>query len=255
MDYISFGKGSEVLIILPGLGDGFITVKGMALPLALTYRNYAKRFKVYIFSRKSPLKDGYTTRDMAEDQAEAMKILNITKANIMGISQGGMIAQYLAIDYPQLLKILILAVTLSKQNETVKQVVSNWMEMAEAENYMDIVIDTSEKSYSENYLRKIRPFYPLLGRFKKPKDFNRFLVQANSCLNHNSHNELHRISCPTLIIGGGQDKILGSNSSFEIAKKVNNNELFIYDNLGHGAYEEARDFNKRVINFLLKSKI
>ena len=33
MDYISFGKGNKNLIIIPGLGDGLRTVKGMAIPL------------------------------------------------------------------------------------------------------------------------------------------------------------------------------------------------------------------------------
>lgn len=31
MDYISFGKGNKILIMLPGLGDGLKTVKGTAL--------------------------------------------------------------------------------------------------------------------------------------------------------------------------------------------------------------------------------
>lgn len=42
MDYVSFGKGNNVLIMLPRLADGLTTVKGMALTLALTYRAYAK---------------------------------------------------------------------------------------------------------------------------------------------------------------------------------------------------------------------
>ncbi|OLR64003.1 hypothetical protein BHF69_04055 [Anaerostipes sp. 992a] len=53
MYYVSFGKGTDNLIMLPGLGDGLTTVKGM-------------------------------------------------------------IAQYLAIDYPDLVEKLVLAVTLSK---------------------------------------------------------------------------------------------------------------------------------------------
>ena len=34
MDYISFGKGKKKLIMIPGLGDGLKTVKGMALPFS-----------------------------------------------------------------------------------------------------------------------------------------------------------------------------------------------------------------------------
>lgn len=51
--------------------------------------------------------ENYSTRDMAEDQAKAMKALGIANANVMGVSQGGMIAQYLAIDHPELVRKLI----------------------------------------------------------------------------------------------------------------------------------------------------
>ena len=249
MDYVSFGKGRDALIMLPGLGDGLTTVKGMAIPMAITYRMFACNYKVYIFSRKNYLPEGYSTRDMARDQAEAMKKLGISKAKVVGISQGGMIAQYLAIDYPELVEKLILAVTLSKQNEMVREAVTKWIGMAMQGSYKDLMIDTAEKSYSERYLRKYRRLYPLLGKIGKPKDFSRFMIQATSCIGHDAYAELENIICPVLVIGGDNDRIVGVNASYEIADKIKDCELFIYKGLGHAAYEEARDFNKRVQDF------
>jgi len=252
MEYISFGKGNDTLIILPGLGDGLSTVKGTALPFAIAYRAYAVNYKVYVFSRKNQLKEGYSTRDMAKDQAEAMNVLGISKADIMGVSQGGMIAQYLAIDYPNLVNKLVLVVTLSKQNETVQKLVGSWIEMAKNGDYKSLITDTAEKSYSEQYLKKHRFLYQLLGRVGKPKDFSRFLIQANSCIHHNAYYELDKIECPTLIVGGDSDKIVGSNSFVEITERIRSSELFIYIGVGHAAYEEAKDFNVRVLNFLTR---
>lgn len=249
MDYVSFGKGRDALIMLPGLGDGLTTVKGMAIPMAITYRMFACNYKVYIFSRKNYLPEGYSTRDMARDQAEAMKRLGISKAKVVGISQGGMIAQYLAIDFPELVEKLVLAVTLSKQNEMVREAVTKWIGMAMQGSYKDLMIDTAEKSYSERYLRKYRRLYPLLGKIGKPKDFSRFMIQATSCIGHDAYAELENIICPVLVIGGDNDRIVGVNASYEIADKIKNCELFIYKGLGHAAYEEARDFNKRVQDF------
>lgn len=252
MDYISFGKGEDILIMLPGLGDGLTTVKGMAVPMAMTYRMYARNYKVYIFSRKNHLEAGYSTRDMAADQARAMRILGISKAKVLGISQGGMISQYLAIDYPELVEKLVLAVTSPRQNGTIRVAAGNWVKLAEQRNYKGLMIDTAEKSYSENYLKKYRRLYPLLGKVGKPKDFSRFLIQAASCMEHDAYAKLERITCPTLIIGGDADKIVGQNSAHELADKINNSELFIYEGLGHAAYEEAEDFNDRVCGFLSK---
>lgn len=253
MDYISFGNGNRNLIMLPGLGDGLTTVKGLALVFSIMYRVYAKEFTVYVFSRKNHLPDGYSTREMAKDQAEAMTVLGISKADILGISQGGMIAQYLAIDHPALVNKLVLAVTSSKPNQITEKVVGGWMEMAMQGNYKNLMIDTAERSYSESYLKKYRRLYPFLGITGKPKSFQRFLIQAASCIGHNAHDELNKIICPVSVIGGDCDKIVGADAASAIADKISGSELFIYHGLGHAAYEEAKDFHGKVLDFLLRS--
>ncbi|MEE0059347.1 MAG: alpha/beta hydrolase, partial [Acutalibacteraceae bacterium] len=103
--------------------------------------------------------------------------------------------------------------------------------------------------YSEKYLKKSRWMFSLLSRVGKPKDFSRFITMANACLNHNCYDDLHKISCPTLVIGGADDKIVTANASAEIAKVIPDSQLYMYKGLGHATYEEAKDFNHRVIEF------
>lgn len=81
MEYIRFGKGSKKLIMIPGLGDGLKTVKGLAIPFAMLYRKYAADYTVYVFSRKNNLKQGSSTRDMAKDLVTAMNLLHIERAD------------------------------------------------------------------------------------------------------------------------------------------------------------------------------
>ena len=50
VDYIRFGGGQKTLVMIPGVGDGLKTVKGMALPFAFLYRSLAKDFTVYAVS-------------------------------------------------------------------------------------------------------------------------------------------------------------------------------------------------------------
>ena len=120
MDYISFGNGNKSLVIIPGLGDALKTVKGSAVTFALMYKLFAKDYKVYVFSRKNKLKQDCSTRDMATDLADVMNQLNITKAFVLGVSQGGMIAQYLAIDYPELVEKLVLAALKENAERTIQ---------------------------------------------------------------------------------------------------------------------------------------
>jgi len=114
MVYNVFGRGTEHLVLIPGLGDGLRTVKGMALAMAWLFRAYAREHRVWVFSRKDVLEPGTTTRGMARDLAEAMHRLGITEARVMGVSQGGVIAQWLAIDAPERVGRLAIAVSLAR---------------------------------------------------------------------------------------------------------------------------------------------
>ena len=252
MDYVCFGRGTEPLVILPGLSDGLHTVKGTAKRKALANRAYAKKYRVYILSRRNILPDGFTTRDMAGDVAFAMKQLGIARANVLGISQGGMIAQYLAIDHPELVKKLALAVTLCSPNDTVCATIPRRIVWAKKGDYRSIVLDTIQTSSSPSRLRLCRLAFPLLGRTGKPKSFDRFLVHAEACITHDASAELFRIACPTLVIGGDSDQNVGPGTSEELAARIPGSKLHIYPGLGHAAFIEAKDFKKRALEFLAK---
>ena len=249
VDYIRFGSGQKSLVMIPGVGDGLKTVIGMALPFAFLYRSLAEDFTVYVFSRRRNLSQGMTTRDMAEDLNSAMDALGLSAASVVGVSQGGMIVQWLAIDHPDKVEKLVLTVTLSRPNDTMRDVITRWKEMSDRGDYKGIMLDTAERSYSEKRLKLARLEYRLLGSIGKPKNFDRFRIQAASCATHDAYDLLDRIICPTLVIGGNEDKIVTGQASVEMAERIPDCELYIYDGLGHGLYEEAPDFLKRVSDF------
>ncbi len=250
MDYIRFGSGSRTLIMIPGLGDGLQTVKGTALPMAQMYREFAKDFTVYAFSRKAPLSAGYTTREMARDQSEAMDLLGISKADIFGVSMGGMIAQYIAIDFPEKVNQLILTVTCAEPNPLLEESVAEWVTLAKKGDHAGFLDSNLRRIYSEEYYQKNKWMAPLVGGLTKPKSYDRFFVQAAACLTHNAQGELHRISAPTLVVGGEKDLALGGAPSEKIAAAIPEAQLKMYPQWGHGLYEEEKEFNKRILDFL-----
>ena len=249
MEYVIFGRGDTPLIILPGLSDGLQTVAGNAVTLALYYRLFAKDFRVYVFSRKQNMEAGYSIKDMANDLHTAMDMLRIQQAFILGVSQGGMIAQRLAIDFPDKVSKLVIGVSVSRQNQTIQTVIGDWIKMAENGDYKRLFIDTMEKTFTNNRIKRYRLFYPILTRVSRPKSFDRFLKQAYACIKHDTYSELPYIQCPTLVIGGDSDNVVGLNSSEEMAEQIRGSKLIIYKGLGHGAYEEAKDFNHQVKSF------
>ena len=250
MDYIRFGTGERILVMLPGLGDGLRSMKGTALPMAFMYRKFAKDFTVYAFSRKNVLPEGYTTRDMARDQAEAMEQLGIQKADIFGVSMGGMIAQHLAIDFPEKVGKLILTVTSARTNPILEESIEEWVSSAKRDDHTALMDSNVRRIYSEGYYRKNKWMVPIMGKLTKPKSYDRFFVQANACLTHDAYENLYQIQAPTLVIGGEKDRSLGGDASGEIAAKISGSELRMYEQWGHGLYEEAKDFNQVVLDFL-----
>lgn len=250
--YLSFGKGKKNLIIIPGLGGALKSTKGLAIPMALMYRKFAKDYKVYVFSRREKMPAKFTTSDMANDIIKHMEDLGIISASVIGVSEGGMIAQYMAINAPNKVEKLVLTVTVARSNEILVNCVNKWIDMAKNKDYRGIMIDTATKSYTGKYLKKSQKLYGFLGRFSKKIIYDKFFVEANACLTHNSYDYLSKITCPTLIIGAAKDQVLGIIGSKELKKQITSSELFIYDDYSHGVYEQAKDFNKRVLNYLKK---
>lgn len=248
-DYIQFGTGKKTLLMIQGLNTNGI--KGAAISLAYMYRMFAKEYVVYLFDRREDVYEGITVKDFAMDIAAAMDELGLKNADVFGVSQGGMIAQYLAIERPDLVHKLVLAVTTSRNNVIVETVIQKWIAQTAQGDFKALVLDMAEKMYSDAYVKRYQLFMPLLTMAQKPKDVKRFLILAKSCLTCNVFDSLEKIQCPVFVIGGKKDKVVTGEASEEIAKKLGC-EIYMYEELGHAAYEEAADFNDRVLNFLNK---
>jgi len=250
MDYIRFGSGGKCLVILPGLGDGLQSVKGTALPMAWMYRRFAAEYTVYAFSRRNDLPQGSTTRDMARDVLLAMDALGVAWADVLGVSMGGMIAQYLAIDHPRAVGKLVLVATCAESNAIMEESIGVWMSQAQRGDHTALMDSNLRKIYSAEYYRSNKWMIPILGRVTKPKSYDRFLIMAKSCLTHNAAAALENIRSQTLVIGGEQDQALGAEASRELAAKIPGAKLHMYPQWSHGLYEEARDFQQVVLHFL-----
>ena len=250
MDYIRFGTGKRILVILPGLGDGLRTVRGTALPMAFMYRLFARDFTVYAFSRKNALSQGCTTRDMARDLAEAMERLGIGRADIFGVSMGGMIAQWLAIDFPEKVNKLVLTVTCARPNPILESSIGEWVACARNGDHRAFMDSNVRRIYSEAYYRKNQWLVPVMGKLTKPRSYERFFIQADACLTHDAYEALRQIKAPTLVLGGEKDKALGGEASGEIAARIPGAELRMYEQWGHSLYEEEKRFNRTLLNYL-----
>lgn len=253
-DYISFGSDRDVLIMLPGVGDGFKTAKGMAVPFAFMYRMFAVSFRVYVFSRRNDLPDGFTSADMADDLSNIMDALDIGAAHIFGVSQGGMIAQQMAIRHPEKVKSLVLAVTAARPTRIMREALESWLLMAERNDYKGIMLDTAERSYTGTYLERGKRMNKLIA-LAKPKSYERFRILCESCLSHDVYEDLPEIRCPVYIIGASLDRVLGPEASAEMHEAIPGSEIYMFEGYSHGVYEQAKDFNEMALRWLWRQKL
>ena len=248
MYYAKFGMGSKQLVMLPGLN--IVDMNGTANNLAYFYRKFTKDFTVYVFDRRKERDPGCTIRSMAEDVADAMKTLNINNVYVIGVSQGGMIAQYLTAYHPELVKRLVLGVTAAKTDPLMISAVDDWLAMAESGDLQGVLTKTYDKMYTEKQMKLYRRLIPLMMRFTKLMEIERFADHARAIYSLDSFDILDKIKCPVLVLGAELDKITTAEDSREIAEKLGC-KVHIFPNEGHAAYL-GKDFNRMVYEFFTK---
>jgi pimeloyl-ACP methyl ester carboxylesterase len=242
--YSKIGHGLRPLVLVPGLSDPF---QGASYSwfTAWTLEHYYRRFRgdytVYVVSRKRGLSEGYTTRDMADDYAEVIEAIGGPVA-LYGLSMGGLIAQHVAIDHPELVDDLVIGVSGRHIGEAGRQTIRRWKEWAKHGWWFDIYLDSIPQTYT-GYRRWLYP--PLIravGRYllSEPAVVSDIGVSAQACLSHDTTNRLNEIDVPTLVIGGTNDHFFPESVVRETAKKIPEARLELFSGAGHGAFEERK---------------
>lgn len=244
MEYLTFGKKDKAFVILPGMSMKSVLLASDGI--YEHYEEYTDRYTVYLFERKKNIQSGYSIKDMADDTAEAMKKLNIEKADIYGASQGGMIALCLAIYHPELVNKMVVASSMSRNNNVSKKTFRNWSKLAEENNYYQI----NKSGFENMYCEETQKMFEGMIDYNDGTDEEcaRYRILSDACLNFDVYDQLDRIKCPILVLGSNEDRILDRKGSLEISKKLKC-QFYMYDGYGHAVYDEAPDFRERMMRF------
>ncbi len=251
--YVSFGKERQALVLIPGLGEGLKTIEGTAFLMERYYREFAKNFRVYIIGRPTNMPKNYSIENMAESLSKVLEALELSQICLGGFSLGGMVAQHLVTMRPERVSRLALIVTTAKTDEELGRKVERWIAMAQKSNYKALISSTMEETYSQAYLKKMKPFIPFLSLFGKPKSFERFIIQSEAVLKHDCTSQLKKIAVPTLVYSGGEDILVGKDAGGELARLIPGSQLIVKPKLGHGAFEEDKSFNAMLTQFMIES--
>lgn len=250
MDYFRFGSGKKVFVILPGLAVQ--SVMGAAGAVEEAYADFKEDYTVYLFDRRKDLPEVYEIRDMARDTASAMKELGLSDVYLFGASQGGMIAQVIAIEHPDLVRKMVLGSTSAHVREDQYRVLEKWIALAEEGDPCALYLAFGEELYPPALFEASREALIRAGKTVTEEDLRRFIILARGIRGFDVTGDLDRITCPVLAIGVFEDRVLDSDATMEIAEKLDirpDFRLFMYIGYGHAAFDTAPDYRTRIAAF------
>jgi pimeloyl-ACP methyl ester carboxylesterase len=246
-------------------GDGYplILIRGVGSNADHWYEQVpvlSRKYRVITFDNRGVARSSYTGEDfsvlmMAQDTIGLMDALGITKSHIMGLSMGGMIAQEMAINYPDRVKGLILACTHCggpHQLTASAEVGALFMEM------IYIASDESKvKAAACLFARETLEKKPEVARryaeisLKHPADTKILSKQWEAVLKYDTFDRLPQIKAPTLVLTGNEDLLVPPGNSKILAERIPGAELKVIAGGGHQVLvEQPEACNKTIMGFL-----
>lgn len=187
----------------------------------------------------------YSIAMFAGDAVGLLDALHIPRAHVFGVSMGGMIAQEMAIHYPQRVASLILGCTTPGGKHAVPAPPAS-LKALEGRAGMppeEAAREGWKLSFSEEFIRTHRTeleaqlsrvLAHVTPRFAYERHF-----QATMTLR--VYKQLKEITAPTLVVTGRDDVLIPAANSEILAREIPNAELIIFDNAGHGFVTSARE--------------
>lgn len=182
----------------------------------------------------------YTLKDMADDAVGLLDTLGIEAADIVGVSMGGMIAQTMAIHYPERVRTLT-SIMSSTGNTDLPQPKPEAMEILLAPPV------SNRNDYITNQLKAAKvlhgPTYPLneeyvrnyaehqYDRCYNPQGYSRQLAAV--LVSGSRKESLADVKVPTLVLHGDKDPLVPVEGGKDTAKSIPGAKLVIIEGMGH----------------------
>ena len=195
---------------------------------------------------------------MARDAVAFIRALGLEQVDLFGFSLGGFIAQVIAQEEPRLVRKIILAGTGPAGGAGIDKVTSvtirNMLRAGLTFKHPEYYLFFTE---SPNGRRAAREFLERLAERTenrvRPVSLVAFITQLKAihAWGRQAPADLSRIHHPVLVANGDSDKMVPSSNSVDLARRLPNAKLVLYNDAGHGGifqYHEA--FVKKAVEFL-----
>lgn len=191
----------------------------------------------------------YQISDYAADLLGLMDFLKIEKAVIVGLSIGGIIAQYLSINHSERIEKLVLSNTAPKVGSTESwntriNIVKNKGITSIADTVMKVWFS---ENFHQNHPNELNGYKMMLS-ISNVKGY----IKACEALKINDlTNEIHKINLPTLCIAGTADGSTPPDLVKAMADKISNAKYILIEGVGHiPCVEVPKIVANHILNFV-----
>ena len=192
---------------------------------------------------KEKVEAPYTLEDMADDAAGLLEALGIDKAHIVGSSNGGAIAQTLAIRHPDKIATMVSIMATSGRRGLPRpqDAVAEWLARPRnpsgtREGAMDEAVSTSHLIGSPGFPRDEQVLRDRAGclydRSFYPAGNSRHLL-ASIASGDGRAARLGEITAPTLVIHGRDDPLVDLACAEDVQKTIPGADMLVIDGMGH----------------------
>ena len=254
--YIRIGSGPHNLLVIPGtqvdnVDPGWVVKQTYRAAFATLARGHT----LYLVNRKRNLPPDYTGADMAADYVRVLR--EIGPARVLGLSGGGLIAQHVALQAPELVEKLALVVAAARLSDEGRRFAELLIALAEAERWVDIEAELAAGLFvGRGSQRVMRGLMRTVGKLfvSPPRYGHDFITTMRADLAFDSRPLLPALRVPTLVLGGSLDPFFPAPLLREAASLIPNATLRIYEGAGHGLVKmQKRRFENDVLAFLAPS--
>ncbi len=229
LNYQQAGVGTD-LVLIHGLGGDLTIWDAEAAEFAAHHRVTRPDVRGFGASDKPP--GPYSPAMFARDLDGLFTGCGIDDAHVVGISMGGVIAQRLALDFPQRIRSLVLVSTSSEVGQ--KSIVA-WQRLAdriEREGFDAQTADAS-RAFSPSFAQCHPELVAELGRRNAACDPKGYAAAARAVSDYNWTAELPRVTAPTLILQGLDDQLTPPGGSVKLSRALPYARLLLVADAGH----------------------
>lgn len=213
------GEG-PACIMIPGLVGEAGFWRGVEGKLAATHRLVLVDHRGAGKSDRPP--DGYSIPRIMADVIGIMDQLGIARAAILGHSTGGMVAQTLAVTYPERVKCLVLSGTWSRRDLRFRRMFEARLALLREAGPVAYHKLTQALGYDADWMEQNRATLDaeLAEASQRLAPIDVQAQRIAMLLEHDVLDSLPRISAPTLVIGACDDALIPFAASQELARLI-----------------------------------